>query len=337
MSEHILILPHLHIQNANAISSPLTWGFPAMTAFIGLMQALERRCAQAGLALRFHGIGVVCHAAKPQTCRSPYGQHSFLLTRNPLKYDGKTAAIVEEGRMHIELSLVLILSGCEGTQDERIALANQLDDFVHHMRIAGGSVLPRENIRPESPRRQQYYHEPHLEPLALEDDDQYTKQLNRLKRRLLPGFALILREDVLTQHKKTLQETQPNASLVDIWLDISRFNYRYDADKPEKQHWPLVRRPSGWLVPIPIGYCALSDEIPANDIANARDSDTPLRFVEPLFSIGEWRSPHRLKCIEEMLWHIKPNTDERLFLLDMLVQTPTDDNSFDTEFDTTDY
>lgn len=326
MSEHILILPHLHIQNANAISSPLTWGFPAMTAFIGLMHALERQCAQDGIALCFHGIGVVCHEAKPQTSRSSFGQHSFLLTRNPLKNDGKTAAIVEEGRMHVELSLVLMLSGnaSEGTQEERMALAKQLDDYVHRMRIAGGSVLPRENIRSENLRRPHHHQVPHIEPLALEDDDQYTKQLNRLKRRLLPGFALILREDALAQHKNALQEAQPDASLLDAWLDLSRFNYRYDANTAEKQHWPLVRRPSGWLVPIPIGYCALSDEIPANAIANARDPYTPLRFVEPLLSIGEWRSPHRLQCIEEMLWRIKPNSDERLFLLEMLVQAPVD-------------
>ena len=338
MSEHILILPHLHIQNANAISSPLTWGFPAMTAFIGLMHALERQCAQDRLALCFHGIGVVCHEAKPQTSRSSFGQHSFLLTRNPLKNDGKTAAIVEEGRMHVELSLVLMLSGnaSEGTQEERIALAQRLDDYVHRMRIAGGSVLPRDNIRPAS-----RHHEPYIEPLVQEDDDQYTKQLNRLKRRLLPGFALILREDALAQHKDALQEAQLDASLLDAWLDLSRFNYRYDADKPEKQHWPLVRRPSGWLVPIPIGYCALSDEIPADVIANARDPYTPLRFVEPLFSIGEWQSPHRLKSIEEMLWHIKPDSDESLFLLEMLAQASADDDLFDTEFepelDTTDY
>jgi len=32
---HLLVLPRLRIQNANAISSPMTWGFPAMSAFIG--------------------------------------------------------------------------------------------------------------------------------------------------------------------------------------------------------------------------------------------------------------------------------------------------------------
>ena len=46
---HLLALPRLRVQNANAISSPLTHGFPAMTAFLGLMWALERKTYAAGL------------------------------------------------------------------------------------------------------------------------------------------------------------------------------------------------------------------------------------------------------------------------------------------------
>ena len=33
----LLVLPRLRVQNANAISSPLTHGFPSVTAFTGLM------------------------------------------------------------------------------------------------------------------------------------------------------------------------------------------------------------------------------------------------------------------------------------------------------------
>ena len=31
----LLLVPHLHVQNANATSSPMTWGFPSITAFLG--------------------------------------------------------------------------------------------------------------------------------------------------------------------------------------------------------------------------------------------------------------------------------------------------------------
>ena len=48
----ILVLPHLRIQNANAIASPLTHGFPSVTAFTGVMWALERKLAPVGVPLQ---------------------------------------------------------------------------------------------------------------------------------------------------------------------------------------------------------------------------------------------------------------------------------------------
>ena len=64
--DYLMVLPHLRVQNANAVSSPLTHGFPSMTAFLGLMWALERRCRAAGLDLAFRAVGVVCHDHQEQ-------------------------------------------------------------------------------------------------------------------------------------------------------------------------------------------------------------------------------------------------------------------------------
>ncbi len=38
----------------------------------------------------------------------------------------------------------------------------------------------------------------------------------------------------------------------------------------------------------------------------ARDADTPLAFVESVYSLGEWISPHRLHSVDDLFWH----TDE---------------------------
>ncbi|MGQ0711939.1 MAG: type I-F CRISPR-associated protein Csy2 [Rhodoferax sp.] len=104
----ILVLPHLRIQNANAIASPLTHGFPSITAFTGVMWALQRKLAQAGVPLQLHGVGVVCHHHQEQVTQGYV--RSFNLTRNPVDKDGSTAAIVEEGRMHLQITLVLAVS-----------------------------------------------------------------------------------------------------------------------------------------------------------------------------------------------------------------------------------
>ncbi len=41
--KNILLIPRIKIHNANALSSPYTIGFPAMTAWLGAVHALERK------------------------------------------------------------------------------------------------------------------------------------------------------------------------------------------------------------------------------------------------------------------------------------------------------
>jgi CRISPR-associated protein Csy2 len=38
-------------------------------------------------------------------------------------------------------------------------------------------------------------------------------------------------------------------------------------------------------------------------VASARDAHTPFRFVETLWSMGQWVSPHRLKKLDDLLWY----------------------------------
>lgn len=59
--DYLLVFPHLYVQNANAVSSSLTHGFPSMTAFLGLMWALERKSRAAGMDLAFKAVSTICH------------------------------------------------------------------------------------------------------------------------------------------------------------------------------------------------------------------------------------------------------------------------------------
>ena len=92
----VLLLPRIRVQAANAQSSPLTWGFPAISAFLGLMSALERKLSP-GSGLHFANVGVVCHRFDAQVHDAGHGTRRWRLTRNPVQADGSTAAIVEEG------------------------------------------------------------------------------------------------------------------------------------------------------------------------------------------------------------------------------------------------
>ena len=126
--EAVLLLPRLRVQNANAISSPLTWGFPPPSAFTGFAHALQRRLNGQGLDLRFGSVGMACHQFEPQTFQPP-GRYTqvFNLTRNPLDKDGNTQAIVEEGRTHMEVSLLITVSGddCPLSDEQCKALATK--------------------------------------------------------------------------------------------------------------------------------------------------------------------------------------------------------------------
>lgn len=137
----ILTLPHLRVQNANAISSALTHGFPSITAFTGLMWALQRKLAQACIPLKLLSVGVVCHHHQEQVSQGYV--RTFSLSRNPIDKDGSTAAIVEEGRMHLQVSLVFGVALQPGTaasalhsDEQQKEWAAQISDIVAQMRVA---------------------------------------------------------------------------------------------------------------------------------------------------------------------------------------------------------
>lgn len=309
----LLVLPHLRIQNANAISSPLTWGFPAMTAFIGLAQALERRLADE-LKLEFLSVGVICHHFEAQTSRIGY-THTFHLTRNPVDKSGDTAAIVEEGRIHLDVTLVFGVAGedAAGRDAERHArVAQRVGEAVSGMRLAGGSVMPalRANRRGTTP---------YLATLPSDNEDDRT--FRELRRRWLPGFALVSRDDLLTAHHETLRQRQPDASVLDAWLDAARLTYRAEqststdlatGQATSTVEWQ-VQRPPGWIVPIPVGYGALTELHSPGTVAGARDRNVPFRFVESLYSLGQWVSPHRLRDADDLLWFARSDPEAGLY------------------------
>ena len=301
----LLLLPRIRVQNANAISSPMTWGFPAMTAFLGLMTGLERRLGrESGIA--FRAVGVVCHSFEAQVTTEGYTR-AFHLTRNPVLADGSTAGIVEEGRVHLELSLVfdVLLRSDKLGESERQALVDLVAHTLAGMRLAGGSVMPAlPMVRARPPR-------PMLELEAQEDADK-RQQFRKLMRRCLPGFALVSRDDLLQQRLAAMQAASPETSALDAWLDLSRWNHHAtpgtDAAEAAPCTWQTDAR-LGWTVPIPVGYAALSALHSGGSVVNARDAHTPFRFVETLWSMGQWVSPHRLKNLDDLLWYASTEGD----------------------------
>jgi CRISPR-associated protein Csy2 len=313
----VLVLPHIRVQNANAISSPMTWGFPAITAFTGTMTALERRLGRnAGIA--FYGVGVICHGFEAQVTTSGYTR-AFHLTRNPVQSDGSTAGIVEEGRVHLDITLVFDVQISDAHLDDaqRAALVEQVAHLLAGMRVAGGSVMPALSAPTRKPTRPSLQLVPDgWQGDASDEDRQMHRQWFRnLSRRWLPGFALVSRDDLMQTRLAELRTKEPAATALDAWLDLSRWTSRAierpatpGSAPPPSVEWVTDPR-SGWIVPIPVGFASLSALHAPGVVGGARDGHTPFRFVETVWSIGQWVSPHRLKRLGDLVW--APDNDHQ--------------------------
>lgn len=323
--EAVLLLPRLRVQNANAISSPLTWGFPPPSAFTGFAHALQRRLNTQGLDLRFGSVGIACHQFEPQTFQPP-GRYTqvFSLTRNPLDKDGNTQAIVEEGRTHLEVSLLITVSGddCPLSDEACQALAAKVLQQAEGMRLAGGSIL-------HNPQRGKHPAQWIDWPTNREGQ---TSAFAQLRRHLAPGFVLVSRAQLLADHVNAMQKERADATALDALLDLCALHHTpptsntTDAERAPSEgseaadveavsapavvskDWTVSRRKPGWLVPLPVGYAAISQLYAPGEVKNARDNDTPFRFVESVLSLGEWVGPHRIKNLHDLLWrhHAQP-------------------------------
>lgn len=305
--DFVVVLPHLRVRNANAVSSPLTWGFPAPSAFTGFAHALERRLRALSHPVRLVGTGIVSHRFEPQVFKPPGRRHEvFCLTRNPNDKEGNPSAIVEEGRAHLELSLVLAVRG-EGYVDDvtRQAIAESMLDLAFGMRLAGGSVMPSDDQKA---------------PILANwpDTEDQANEWRKLRKRLLPGFALVERAALLQEHLASLKSGNPDANTLDALLDLCRLNMepqKPDAQGDSKVIWRNRRPARGWLVPLPVGYAAISQLHEAGSVKGVRDTSTPFRFVESVLSLGEWINPMRLLSLEQALWWHEAQPDVGLYRL----------------------
>lgn len=355
-----LYIVRLTVENASIVSSHLTWGFPAPSAFVGFTHALQRKLNAVAdyQDLICSGVGILCHQFTPQVTQSGeyrYSPYQLNLARHPLEPNGTTPAIVEEGKGHMEVSLIIALAGDDLTEhlsanddelnDQSLKLIAAINQTIWSMRLAGGAVFPHARVKPKLVR------------WSLSQAKQKTQ---KLRRYLLPSFALIHRHELLVAHQKWLGQYQAftdieghaDPSLMDSLLDISRLNLisklKDKQTKPDEDEadWSLRPRPEylkGWLVPIPIGYGAITDLQAAGSVTGVRDSSYPVAFVETLLSLGEWKSPHRIEDLTETLWAYETQPDQGLYALSQpfapkisIELTQHTDSALSDEFDETD-
>lgn len=285
---NVLILPHLKIHNANALSSPFTIGFPAMTAWLGFVHALERKLNQAGLSeLMLHSAAVVSHRCDVQTHKGEGDfVHSIIGTGNPLDKDGSRSAFIEEARCHLDISLVIEWSGCEA-QVQQPDFAQQLQAVIATMKVAGGDVLTMQR--------------PFHQSIDI-DSDQETR---RLLNQLMPGYVLIERRDLM------IEAMQQGADALDALLAYLTVHHHCEQLEDKSIVWHSQRKASGWIVPIATGFQGIS---PLGDAKNQRDPSVPHRFAESVVTLGEFVMAHKIKHLDNILWQYHPDLLNDLYL-----------------------
>lgn len=214
MSQYIL-LNRIKVQDANAIAG-ITWGFPAITGFLGFVHALSLKLKKSG----FSGVSldekviIVSHEFEHQTYVNDYQITRFSQRRGANFYSdtesgkkSKTMTRIEEGRMDLTISMLIPIAG-RVSANKKDSFTDFLEQKVTLMRIASGSVLKIGSV----------------EILSLDESNPTNKIL--LKRKLTPGFILQDCPDVMQKHFESAKKNKPDIDLVDAWLDFSALKYK---------------------------------------------------------------------------------------------------------------
>jgi CRISPR-associated protein Csy2 len=282
-----LIVPRLKIHSANALSSPYTIGFPAMTAWLGGVHALQRKLNTGPFAeLRFTACAVSCHQIDLQTYqgRGDY-VHSIVGTGNPLDKSGERSSFIEEARCHLNVTLAIEYQGVGmGDTDDFLAAVQQQ---LTTMKLAGGDILS--------------FGKPEL--LKIDGDI----ELGKLTRKLMPGYVLVERSELMAL---SMQEEQ---DAIDAMLDYLTVHHRSQIDVDGQVIWTAERKTKGWIVPFASGFHGVSK---LGFAEHQRDPNIPHRFAESLVTLGEFVMPYRLKRLEQLLWRSRYNAQNKLYLIE---------------------
>jgi len=284
--KNILLIPHLLVHNANALSSPFTIGFPAMTAWLGAVHALQRKLNSDGFEdLEFMAVGVVSHKADLQVHRG-VGDYvnSIIGTSNPVDKDGKRPAFIEEARIHLDVSLVIEFTRVERDEKERF-----LERVTHHlqsrMKMAGGDIFGFKQLDIYQVKRE--------------------KELAKIRRKLMPSYAIVERRDLM------IEAMDRGLDAMDALLEYLTINHSCEKDEDGKVLWTSKRKSAGWIVPIATGFQAISE---LGKAKNQRDANKPHCFAESVVTLGEFRMVYKIESLDEILWHYSVDKEHGLYL-----------------------
>lgn len=293
MYRNFILIKNIRVQNANALSSPYTIGFPAMTAWLGFVHALQRYIYQKALPeVSFKSIAVTCHEIHLHTIKNRYNYH-IINSKNPPstrideKFLNKNKSFIPEPRCNMECSLLIEHNISNNNWSRLYGLINQK---LHLMKIAGGDIVGFQEMN---------------ESLCFLIDENEEQEIRRLTRQMMPGYLIIERRDLM------VQSMSEGRDALEALLDHLKIINFCDKDEHGNISWKKTRKGHGWLVPIATGFHGITE---LKQIKGQRDPDTPHRFAEAVITLGEFIMPYRAKSLDEILWYYHIDEKNNLYL-----------------------
>ncbi len=299
-----VLFDRVHIQAANAVSSPITYGFPALSGFLGAVHALSRKLPKEH-DMQLDGVLIACHECEVKRYRpASYSDYSLNQTRNPIKKTGQTASIIEEGKADINVSLLIELrcdmDSYDWLSENQAEFEQSLYQWFFQQRITGGSVQAIGKVQLLD---------------ANMDDIQ-------IKASLLPAFVLMdASQELITIHQD-LQQYKPEATALDALLDVVTLHQVPTTNNDSQIEWQSqsAKTGRGWLVPMPIGFQGIAPKFAAGELKNCRTNEYPSQYVECLYGLGKWVFPHSIDDISSGFWRYS-NDEDGMYLINQQTQT----------------
>ena len=301
--KNYLVIPRVFVKNANALSSPITIGVPAVSAFLGMAHKIQRLLNADGFpSIRISGVGIIIHKTNLRVFKSRIASKDFLFaSSNPLKKDGGRPSSIPDPKIDFSASLVLEVEDKDFSylfDTEELILATE-NILKNGLRIAGGDILPPlEQGKPSYSFKGQYK----LRYETIDNDDSVENK--KFLRSLMPGYALIERRDLLVSEMENGKD--PCKSLFD-YLAIHNV---CSKDENGVVEWKSERKIDGWLVPISVGFQGITQPQKAK---NQRDDNYDHLFAENLITLGEYKIVSNFGTIDELIWRYEYDSNNYLF------------------------
>jgi CRISPR-associated protein Csy2 len=287
MIRRILLLPHIKVINANALSSPFTIGFPAVTACMGAVHALQRQLNENSFSkVEFIGSGIISHGITLRTYKDEAGYISSIIgSGHPLKKDGNRRSFIEEAKCHLEVSLLIEFNSLEKDREE--FFVTLISKLLHSsIKFAGGDITD------------------FMQPQLYRVEDGNKAELTKVLRKLMPGYVLIDRHELMVDAMKEGRDA------IDALIDYLAVHNSSELDSNGEISWSSHRKVPGWIVPIATGFQGISKIQAA---ANQRNQNVPHRFAESIITLGEFRMLHRVNSLDEILWKFETDLENNLY------------------------